>query len=97
MGTVVETLPFEGSVPTMVKVIFLLVRSVKLPFHCVRLARGTVGASSIWFGPALNIGLASGISGYLISWAKATLAQASTKNAASELTAKRLFILRPCS
>src|SRR5260370_42269467 len=79
----------------MVYVTFFRVRSVKVPFHCTRLVAGAFGASSIWFGPALNIGLASRMSGYLVSWAKATLAHASTRDATNTLTAKRLFILSP--
>src|ERR1700686_1023068 len=79
----------------MVYVTFFWVRSVKLPFHCVRLAAGALGASSIWFGPALNIGLASRMSGYLVSWAKAILAHARIRAAAITLTAKGLFILSP--
>src|SRR6202023_4038635 len=82
-GTVVEVLPCDGGVPTMVYVTFFWVRSVKLPFHCTRLEAGALGASSMWFGPALNIGLASRMSGYLVSWAKATLAHASTRIAAT--------------
>src|SRR4029077_328225 len=82
-----------GLVPTMVYLTVLPRRSLKLPFHWVRPVAGALGASSIWFGPALNIGLASRMSGYLVSWAKAILAHASTRDAAITLTAKRLFIL----
>src|ERR1700681_2556927 len=69
-------------------------RSLKLPFHWVRLAAGARGASSIWFGPALNIGLASRISGYLVSCASATLAHASTRHAASKLATVRRWLIR---
>src|SRR4030081_833874 len=69
-------------------------RSLKLPFHCVRLAAGARGASSIWFGPALNIGLASRISGYLVSCARARLAHASIRDAASKLATGRRRIIR---
>src|ERR1700693_3990677 len=89
------TLVKAGLVPTMVYLTVKPRRSLKLPFHWVRPVAGVLGASSIWFGPALNIGLASRMSGYLVSWAKATLAHVSTRHAANKLTAKRLFILCP--
>src|ERR1700687_3016392 len=89
------TLLKAGLVPTIVYLTVKPRRSLKLPFHWVRPVAGVLGASSIWFGPALNIGLASRMSGYLVSWAKAILANASTRNAANTLTAKGLFILSP--
>src|ERR1700680_3654589 len=88
------TLLKAGLVPTMVYLTVKPRRSLKLPFHWVRLAAGARGASSRWFGPALNIGLASRISGYLVSCARATLAHASTRVAASKLATVRRWVIR---
>src|SRR5580704_15912894 len=67
---VVVTLVLEGSVPTMVKVIFLLVRSVKLPFHCTSCFPGAaVGFSSCRIAVKWGIGLGYGES--CAPWANA--------------------------
>src|SRR6266403_2472868 len=83
-----------GWVPTMVYLTVKPWRSLKLPFHWRRLTVGVLGASSIWFGPALNIGLASSIWGYAVSCAGATLAHASTKDAASKQATVRHRVIR---
>src|SRR5258707_6334220 len=83
-----------GLVPTMVYLTVSPCRSLKVPFHWVRVVAGASGASSVWFGPALNIGFASRILGYLGSFANPTLAHASTKNAASKLARGRHRVIR---
>src|SRR5260221_6184492 len=83
-----------GLVPTMVYLTVSPCRSLKVPFHWVRVVAGASGASSEWFGPALNIGLASKISGYLVSCANATLAHSTPKNAASKLARGRHRVIR---
>src|SRR5580692_10178851 len=85
-------LVLEGSVPAMVKVRFTWVRSVKLPFHWTSCLPGTdVANSGCCMAVKRGTGLAKG--SFSASWAKATLAQASSSRASKVNAGKRLFIL----
>src|ERR1700722_13746779 len=57
---VVVTLVLEGSVPTMVKLTLLCIRSVKPPFHCTSCLPGTWLGFAGCCGPAVNAGTGFG-------------------------------------